>query len=210
MGTTLLFIASCLLLYFSLRLDHFFYDNWLVNWKKGVFGERICWAMVTHQAHYFSYNYVMLIVVMQRYQNALIAVLWFAANWIPYTITEPLVQKLKWNMWYLIAISAHLFNSAVLLGMFLFLEKNIVVALCLWVLTGFGGGNVFCIRRALRVRIEYDKDVWNFSEQVGHILGCAVSIAIIYMGMAPKYTLLAAVAFALITVPVIIHTVQRG
>ena len=167
---------------------------------------------MTHQAHYFTYNYLMVALVMHYFNNPLITTLWFAANWIPYTITEPLVHKLRWNKWYVVAIGAHYFNALVLLGMFLFVEKNIYVALCLWILTGFGGGNVFCIKKALAVRVTYNKSVWSFSEQIGHVLGVLTAILLVVVGCNVKYSMLVAAIYALLTVPIIMLSakVPRG
>ena len=208
-GPVLLLIFCIILLIYSVSLDHFFYDDWLKNWARGKFGERVCWSMVTHQAHYFAYNYIMLVLVMRYFNNPFIASLWFAANWIPYTITEPLVQKLKWDKWYSIALGAHIFNALVLTGMYIFVDSSITTALLLWVLTGFGGGNVFCIKKALSSAIKYDKSVWSFSEQIGHILGVLVALAVTFIDWPAKNAMLVAVAFALITVPIIAERYRR-
>ena len=197
-----------ILLFFSIKLNKYSYDRWFGKWVSGEHGKRICWAMVTHQAHYFAYNYLMVILVMQHFDNPLATTLWFAANWIPYTITEPLVHKLKWNKWYTVALGAHYFNAAVLLGMFLFVDKVMFAALCLWVLTGFGGGNVFCIKKALAVRTVYDKSVWSFSEQIGHVLGVISAVAVVVCGIDMKYSMLVGAAYALQTVPIIMLSVK--
>lgn len=206
-GELMILLCGVLLL-FSLRLKKYSYDSWLKKWILGEHGNRICWAMVTHQAHYFAYNYLMVALVMHYFNNPLITTLWFAANWIPYTITEPLVHKLRWNKWYVVAIGAHYFNALVLLGMFLFVERNIYVALCLWILTGFGGGNVFCIKKALAIRVTYNKSVWSFSEQIGHVLGVLTAILLVAAGCNIKYSMLVAAIYALLTVPIIMFSVK--
>lgn len=208
-GPVLLLIFCVILLIYSVSLDHFYYDNWLENWISGKYGERVCWSMVTHQAHYFAYNYIMLVLVMRYFNNPFIASLWFAANWIPYTITEPLIQKLKWDKWYAIALGAHIFNAIVLTGMYIYVDFSITTALLLWVSTGFGGGNVFCIKKALSSKIKYDKDVWSFSEQLGHILGVLSALVVALVGIPEKDAMLVAVAFALVTVPIIAERYRR-
>lgn len=62
-------------------------------------GKRVYWSMVTRQAHYFIYNYILLIMVMNIFNNPLIAIFCFAFDWIPYTITKLLIQKLRWEKW---------------------------------------------------------------------------------------------------------------
>jgi len=203
-GMIMMVIMSGIILVLSIVLEHYYYDNWLKEWCEGKKGKRICYAMVFHQAHYFAYNYITLYLIMRTFNSPLYASLAFVANWIPYTITEPLVKKLKWDKWYVISIGAHLFNSVVLIGMFVFLDINILWTVCLWVLTGFGGGNVFCIKKAIASKYVYDKDVWSFSEQIGHIVGVLSALIIVWSGIAEKYSMIVAVAFALFTIPMIV------
>lgn len=209
LGVYMMLGINVIVLISSALLEKYDYEGWIQNLKDGKFGKRICWAMVTHQAHYFAYTYIMFYLAMQQFENPFVSTLWFAANWVPYTITEPLVQKLKWDKWYTIAIGAHVFNTLVLLGMYLTVDTNMVFALLLWVLTGFGGGNVFCIRKALAINIKYDKNVWNFSEQLGHVLGVVISVLIVVLGVDLKVSMLVGAGFALITVPIIAYLVKR-
>lgn len=94
--------------------------------------------------------------------------------------------------------------------MYCALDLSFHTSLCLWVLTGFGGGNVFCIKKALAPVIVYDKNVWSFSEQIGHILGVFVALIIAFIGIPEKSSLLAAVFFALATIPIIMYTYRRN
>lgn len=203
-------VLNLALLYFSIKLPKFSYDRWLIKWKSGEYGSKVAWAMVTHQAHYFAYNYILLVLTMMYFQNPLVTTLWFAGNWIPYTITEPLVKKLNWNRWYFIAISAHIFNSVILLGMFLGYGYNIYITVGLWVLTGFGGGNVFCIKKALEKKVKYEKSVWSFSEQIGHICGVASALILSLVSDKVEYSMIIAVVFALLTAPIIMRTLKEG
>ena len=199
----LLIITSALLLYFSIKEEKFHYEGWIKSWINGEYRHRICWTMVTHQAHYFVYNYVLLYLIFEHFLNPIVAAGCFVANWIPYTITEPMVKKMKWNCWYKIAVLAHLFNSAVLLGMYVFYDVNIYISVLLWVLTGFGGGNVFCVKKALSEKTVYEKTVWNFSEQIGHILGVSVAIVLCMSGIKYSLTMIASMFFAVITIPIL-------
>lgn len=202
-GLPIVFFLSIILLVYSIILNHYYYDHWITNWVSGKYGKRVCWAMVTHQAHYFVYNYVMLFVTMKYYQSPFISTIWFAANWIPYTITEPLVHKLKWDKWLIISICAHLFNAFVIFGMYWFYNKSMIITLSLWVLTGFGGGNVFCIKKALSKKTVFNKDVWSFSEQIGHILGVGIALVIVSFCIDERYTLIMSSVLALLTIPII-------
>lgn len=201
-------VLSFILLCFSIKLPKFSYEHWFINWKNGKFGPKVAWAMVTHQAHYFAYNYILVVLTMMYFQNPLVTTLWFAGNWIPYTITEPLVKKFNWNKWCIIAVSAHLFNAVILLGMFFAYGYNIYITVGLWVLTGFGGGNVFCIKKALEKKVKYEKSVWSFSEQIGHIVGVFSALVLSLVSYKVEYSMIVAVAFALLTVPIIIGALR--
>lgn len=202
-------VLSLLLLLFSIKTDNYSYDNWLSNWRKGVYGERVCWPMVTHQAHYFAYNYILLIMVMNTFNNPWIATICFALNWIPYTITEPLIQKLKWRKWKELSIIAHLFNAVVLTAMYFIVTKNIYYIVALWVLTGFGGGNVFCIKKALSDKVKYDKNVWSFSEQIGHIVGVSSALIIAMICNELRVSMIVAALYASLTIPIIMYALKR-
>jgi len=180
-------------------LDKYYYDNSIVSIGKN---SNIYWSMVTHQAHYFTYTYIMVILIMEYYNNSWITTLWFVANWIPYTITEPLIKKININNWYGLSIVAHLFNAIVLILMLLLYNENIIITLSLWILTGFGGGNVFCVKKTIFCNREYDAYHWNLSEQLGHVLGVMVAI-LLAMLKIEMCALIVAAAFALITIPII-------
>ena len=95
-GTALVAVYMVSLLVLGFVLPEFGYDGWLRRLAAGQLGQpRVCWAMVTHQAHYFAYTYVLFAIACAYYGGTLVPVLWFVANWVPYTITEPLVRTLK-------------------------------------------------------------------------------------------------------------------
>ena len=208
-STESMITLSLLLLLFSLKTDNYSYGNWLSNWSKGMCGDRVCWSMVTHQAHYFTYNYILLIMVMNTFKNPLIATLCFALNWIPYTITEPLIQKLRWKKWKELSIFAHIFNTMVLTVMYFVVTNNIYYTVALWVLTGFGGGNVFCIKKALSDKVKYDKNAWSLSEQIGHIVGVTSALVIALVCNELRVSMIIAALYALLTIPIIIYTLKR-
>lgn len=206
-GTYILVACSFVLLVFSFLIPRFGFDEWQNRIKTHEIKNPVCIAMIAHQAHYFVYTYVLFGLVICHYKNSVIPVLWFVANWIPYTITEPLVQKLKLKNYYAIGILAHLFNGFILIAMWILsIRGNILGTVLLWMFTGFGGGNVFCVKKALSITKEYDHDTWMFSEQLGHILGMVNCVAIIYC-FDYEATILAGGGFALMTIPVIILTV---
>ena len=200
-------VISAVLTIINIHLPKYSYDNWIIEMAKNhTFKNNICYPMVTHQAHYFAYNYLILIACFEYYKSPIIATLWFAGNWIPYTITEPLVKKTKMNNWMSIAIFAHLFNAVILSSMSIFVNKNLIIVLLLWILTGFGGGNVFCVKKALEPYAEYSKKNWSLSEQIGHVLGVVFSIIMYSIFKNIQSSLFGAAGFAILTIPTIILT----
>ena len=208
-GTYILIACSAALFVFSFIIPRFGFDDWMNRRKAGEIKNPVCLAMITHQAHYFVYTYVLLALVFCYYKSPLIAAVWFVVNWIPYTITEPLVQKLKLTNYYAIGIIAHLFNGIILIAMWLLSGKgNILATVLLWMFTGFGGGNIFCVKKALAKTKEYDHDTWMFSEQLGHLLGMISCVLVIKL-FNYETTMLVGAIFALITIPVIVLTVNQ-
>lgn len=207
-GTYVLIGCAMCLFVFSFFIPAFGFDSWHRDIKNGKIKNPICVTMITHQAHYFVYTYVLLALVQIFYKSALIAAVWFVVNWIPYTVTEPLVKRLKLKNYYAIGITAHLFNGIILIMMWLFSKNgNILVTALLWMFTGFGGGNIFCVKKALSAVKEYDHDTWMFSEQVGHILGMITCVIVINL-FSYQSSMLAGAIFALITVPVMVLTMN--
>lgn len=209
-GTLLLSIILFVMFFLSFFIPDFYYDHWIKKLVGGEYGKnKICWAMVTHQAHYFTYTYIILMVVTLYFHNPLIATLWFTGNWIPYTITEPLIKLTKFKNWLGIVIGAHIFNAVILCSMYAFINVNILVALSLWILTGFGGGNVFCINKALAKKKEYSSEVLLFSEQVGHMLGVVTATIIVITGLDYRISLIIGAVFALITIMIVYIALKK-
>jgi hypothetical protein len=128
--------------------------------------------MVVHQMHYFSYAYIVLIIAsnLDNFHGFLTALI-FVLGWITYTSTQYILRKKK-NYTYLIC--GHLLLFALISGIAIVSSETIKVIL--WILTGFGGGTVFCIKEILKSKQSYDNHTLESSENYGHILGVLCSI----------------------------------
>ena len=210
LGTYVYILCAVMLFIFAFIIPTFGFDEWHRKVRSKEIKSPVCYAMITHQAHYFVYTYVLLVLVYMHYQSAIIASIWFVANWIPYTITEPLAKALKIDKYYYpMGIIAHFFNGVILITMWAFsIKDNIFMTALFWMLTGFGGGTVFCVRSAIAKVKKYDNDSWMFSEQIGHILGMVACVIICLFNL--KATMLAGAFFALITIPIIIATIKKA
>ncbi len=210
-GTVALLVISVILFILSLITPKFKDSCWLKKLLVGEYGEnKICMTMVVHQMHYFVYCYAMLIIAYEFYKTPWIATLWFVGNWVPYIITEPLIKKSKKDNWMLFLIAGHVLVAGLLLAMYVsIVNSNVPLAMLLWVFTGFGGGNVFCIKKSLKPVKEYDNMVWVFSENVGHILGVIVVTLLVSISTIHN-SLLLGVFCAVLTVLFIKITYERA
>ena len=183
-------------------------DCWLTKLVSGQYGKnRICLAMTVHQMHYFVYCYSMLLISLFTYKNPCSAVFWFAANWVPYILTEPLVKMTNSKAWLRFLIGGHILVTALLIGMYITAERFSTIAMVLWTLTGFGGGNVFCIKKSLLKYKTYHNQVWVFSENIGHFLGVIISLVVYHFTQSLRPVLLLGAGFAAFTIVLIKGTI---
>lgn len=183
-------------------------DCWLTKLVRGQYGKnRICLAMAVHQMHYFVYCYSMLLIALFVYNSPFAASFWFVANWIPYILTEPLVKLTKTKSWLPFLVGGHILVAGLLIGMYITVEQYSLAAMILWALTGFGGGNVFCIKKSLLKYKEYHDQVWVFSENVGHFLGVIIALAVYHYTKYLPIVLLLGAIFAITTIILVSGTI---
>lgn len=158
-------------------------------------------TMIFHQMHYFVYAYSMIELAHSMLKHSALALLFFVISWFTYLMTEPMLRRFGHGKWLRYLMVGHL-----LLALSLFLASYAAVKesnwfFLIWILSGFGGGTVFCVKL-----VEQEKgrgisaDNWVLSENLGHILGCFAACFWVATGM--KTALLPAVGacFAILTV----------
>ena len=131
--------------------------------------------MILHQMHYFSYAYTVLFFSLQfndQYSKYFTAVV-FALGWITYTLVPYILTKERY-IFYL--VSGHIYLTFVLLSMAL--VNSVYLKLTLWILTGLGGGTVFCIEKIFKKINIYNKYSIDTSENYGHVVGLISGILI--------------------------------
>ena len=131
--------------------------------------------MLIHQAHYFVYAYgIVYLIYTQSDSGKVGAAVVFALGWITYLSAERLWGRFKNR---LVFICGHLFVAICLTGIALYGTHTVVVA-SLWILTGFGGGSVYCITRMAHdfSATEAKLGVW---EDIGHVAGVLVAILLV-------------------------------
>lgn len=124
--------------------------------------------MIIHQMHYFSYAYFMIILISQITTglNPVAIGILFTLGWLSYTSVSHLLRNDTYEKYLIVG---HVFLTVILL--LLALNYHSLLAVILWILTGFGGGTVFCIDKINQLTKESTKSDLTFSENIGHILG---------------------------------------
>jgi hypothetical protein len=128
--------------------------------------------MVVHQMHYFSYAYIVLYIASScdRIFGFLTAGI-FVFGWVTYTSVQYILKNKKY---FIYLIGGHIFLVIILATMVII--KSDIMKVALWVLTGFGGGTVFCIKEILKKYPGYNNYDLETSENYGHIVGVVFSI----------------------------------
>lgn len=140
--------------------------------------ERLWALMVIHQTHYFVYAYAILYLVFNvSAGSAVAAAVAFAFGWITYLSAERLWQRFPEPT---VFIAGHAFLTASLLGLGL-AGENSWGAVLLWVLTGFGGGSVYCLV-SISAKSGLSDERVEYAEDVGHVGGVALAIALVMFG----------------------------
>lgn len=133
--------------------------------------------MIFHQMHYFGYVYFMLIIL-NKYvtlsDNFILSVI-FVIGWITYLIVPHILKGKNYVKYF---ICGHILLALILLGLSAF--YNLKIAAILWMLTGFGGGTVFCIKKINDDFGISGKNDIILSENIGHIGGTFLGLVCYY------------------------------
>ncbi len=136
--------------------------------------QKISITMIFHQIHYFMYTYIMPLTVMELTDNnALETVILYALTWIVYLIPGLIAEKNKnYNPKFVFILCHTLLACVIGTLTFAFLSKDIIIGLIAWMLTGIGGGSVFCIEQFVT---NDKKRGMSLSENIGHIIGATLA-----------------------------------
>ena len=156
-------------------------------------GKTVSATMIFHQMHYFVYTYAMHLAVLELTHNPYICVTLYALTWVIYLLPGLAAEERKgYNPGTLFFI-CHSF-LAVIMGLLTaaFATGNIKMGFGAWMLTGLGGGSVFCIRR-LTKRDETCN--MTLSENIGHFAGSLIAAAVSLAAGQGVYVILTALSF---------------
>lgn len=152
--------------------------------------------MIAHQIHYFCYVYTILFWIMTLlHEHYLLIGSVFTLGWLSY-ISTPFF--LRGNSYIQYSVIGHLWLTVILT--LLAFVKSPILTIILWILTGFGGGTVFCISNLLKESVTSTKNhSIDFSENIGHVLGVVTSLALFAWTNSVSVTILFAALFAFAT-----------
>lgn len=153
------------------------------------------WIMVVHQLHYFTYCYAVLALLERSRPGSIwpLGIL-FALGWVTYLSAEALLRRFDIVISFVLG---HVFVAATLVGLSIW-SANFYLVTLMWLLTGFGGGTVYCITQAYR-RSGSPPDRLERFEDAGHIGGVVVALlATAIFGTAPAHLPLVAATFAVV------------
>lgn len=185
---------SIILFFLSLRLEH---DK---SMKFKLINPKIKFiniVMIVHQMHYFCYVYF-IIILMSSYLDKykLILGVLFTLGWVSYTSVPHILKK---STYYKYLCIGHIWLAGILITIVLNID-NIYAITILWILTGFGGGTVFCINKINKCKDNTSELSMSFSENIGHVLGVAIGLLIFIVTKSMIYPVILSSIFAIMTV----------
>ncbi len=180
---------------FSIVMFLIKYDEIIIKNPDNLKLSKADFIMLTHQLHYFSYCYIVFILLLDFNIIEKFSIMIFVSGWITYTSTKKI---LNCSMDISKAIIAHFLLAITLLLLGIFHENSIWTSL-LWIITGFFGGTVYILKNYLKVNCNISKDHIDYVEDIGHAMGVLISLIIFYVTNSLIYPIFMAAIFAVIT-----------
>lgn len=133
-------------------------------------------VMIFHQMHYFAYTYIMPLVAAELTKSIYAAAALYGLTWVVYLLPQWFAERQKNPDPQLFFFVCHAWLSLTM-GMLAaaFSLGRIRLGFAAWMLTGLGGGSVFCIK-SLTPRSGLHN--MTLSENIGHFLGTAAAVLI--------------------------------
>lgn len=167
---------------------------------------RLSWVMFVHQTHYFSYAYIILALMVTKYQvSTQMAGPLFCLGWVSYVLSQRLLDRYRLVPTFVLG---HMWAAATLALLYFFRNEGLAVFLLFWFLSGFGGGTEFCLRK-LKSQMPSDHSDLESWGNLGHVVGVVVCMLVLGVTAAPALAFVSASCLATATFLLFI-LVQRG
>lgn len=183
-------------------LTELFRDN-IVKQARPIVLNNICInrTMLFHQMHYFVYAYAMISLACNLASHSMFSIVFFVFSWLTYLMTEPILRHFGHGKWFWYLVTGHMMLAILLLLAALAAIQESGWLFLLWVLSGFGGGTVFCIKLVEEGKVRKDSEVnWTLSENLGHISGCLFACVWTAFGMETALLPVIGTCFAMLTI----------
>lgn len=131
--------------------------------------------MIIHQIHYFIYSYFMILILNSIIKDSFqfyISFI-FVLGWCTYISVPHLIRSKNYQLNF---IMGHIFLTIILLCIFLLYPSKLLIIP--WILTGFGGGTVYCIEKINGETKKVEKEDITFAENIGHIIGTTLGMVL--------------------------------
>lgn len=159
-------------------------------------------VMIFHQLHYFVYTYITPIYVYRLTNSFIVSASLFAMTWVIYLLPQAIAEKYKTINHTRMFFICHIFLACCMLIMAISSLNNIpVLFISAWMLTGLGGGSVFCIKHLCT---KYQFINMDLSENIGHFLGPLISVMICYIAHNATVALLTSISTLFVAIALII------
>jgi len=153
-------------------------------------------VMAIHQAHYFCYAYLIPATLITSYGiTSPYSGLLFCIGWVGYLYAEKIFGLSNLVRTFLIG---HALAGSALALIYFTQGYNLLLFLLLWLLTGFGGGTVYCLRKLHSLAIPDSSDLES-SENIGHTIGIVICLVTLSVFKTPELSFLAAALLAAAT-----------
>lgn len=140
-------------------------------------GVRVVPVMVFHQMHYFIYTYIMPVWLFAQSGSLLLSGAVFGLTWVIYLLPQTVAEKMDSVEPRRMFFACHTFLALTMGALCVSSALGYTPLMCAaWLLSGLGGGSVFCIRELLPAHQRVDLTL---SENIGHVAGVLAAIPIL-------------------------------
>lgn len=138
-------------------------------------GAAVVPVMVFHQMHYFVYTYIMPVWFFALSGSLIWSGLMFGLTWVIYLLPQTVAERVGSVEPRKMFLVCHAFLALVMGTLCVASVLNSAPLICTaWLLSGLGGGSVFCIKE---LSPDCQRTDLTLSENIGHVAGVGVSLS---------------------------------
>ena len=200
-GQIILSLSALICILLILRNFMMRKDNKEIVREKKTKKVEVSMVMIFHQMHYFVYTYIMPIYVYQITGSVILSCFAFSLTWVLYLLPQTIAEKYNNVNYKRMFFFCHFFLAVcmVIMAISAYFNRTAIVLL-FWMLTGIGGGSVFCIRYLCK---KYEYIDMSFSENIGHFGGTLIAVLLCFIFIENAVAVLTAVSSLFVVIALI-------